>query len=102
MDINNENVVSDLVFKQLQLEAANTECFDCSQASPQWASVNNGTFICMNCAALHRSLGMHASIVRSLTMDTWNMSQLKQMALGGNQKLRNYLQNYDLNEESVG
>ena len=32
MDINNENVVSDLVFKQLQLDAANAECFDCSQA----------------------------------------------------------------------
>lgn len=34
-------------------------------------------------------------------MDTWNMSQLKQMALGGNKKLKLYFQNYDLNDESV-
>lgn len=86
-----ENVVSDLVFKQLQLEPANAECFDCAQPQPQWASVNNGTFICMNCAALHRSMGFHASIVRSLSMDTWDMNQLKQMALGGNKKLKEFL-----------
>ena len=83
------------------LDPVNAECFDCAQANPQWASVNNGTFICMNCAALHRSMGFHASIVRSLSMDSWDMNQLKQMALGGNKKLKEFLQNYDLNDESV-
>lgn len=97
----NDNIVSDLVFKQLQLEADNQTCFDCGQASPQWASVNNGTFICMNCAALHRSMGVAISFVRSLSMDTWSEKQLKLMALGGNKKLREFFQNYDLNDESV-
>lgn len=34
-------------------------------------------------------------------MDTWSERQLKLMALGGNKELKNYFQNFDLNEESV-
>lgn len=100
--MHNENIVSDLVFKQLQVEQEeNNWCFDCQQQSPQWASVNQGIFICMNCAALHRSLGVNISFVRSLSMDAWSEKQLRLMALGGNKKLKNFLQMYDLNEEPV-
>ena len=88
--MNNENIVSDLVFKQLQLETENQQCFDCSQANPQWASVNNGIFICMNCAALHRSMGTGISFIRSISMDAWTEKQLKLMALGGNKKLKDF------------
>lgn len=80
--------MSDLVFKQLHLEPDNQSCFDCSQPGPQWASVNNGIFICMNCAAHHRSMGAHVSFIRSLSMDTWTEKQLRLMALGGNKKLK--------------
>lgn len=34
-------------------------------------------------------------------MDTWSNEQLKQMALGGNKKLKSYFQNYDLNDEAI-
>ena len=34
-------------------------------------------------------------------MDTWNEKQLKLMALGGNQKMREFFQNYDLSDESI-
>ena len=34
-------------------------------------------------------------------MDTWSEKKLKLMALGGNKKLKEFFQIYDLNDESV-
>jgi ADP-ribosylation factor GTPase-activating protein 2/3 len=44
----------------------------------------------MSCAAMHKSLGVNISFVRSLSMDTWMENQLKLMALGGNKKLKEF------------
>jgi len=49
----------------------NKFCFDCGLISPKWASINNGIFICLKCAGIHRGFGVHISFVRSLTMDNW-------------------------------
>jgi hypothetical protein len=32
----------------------NRACADCEQSSPQWASVNNGVFVCLDCSGVHR------------------------------------------------
>lgn len=38
----------------------------------QWASVNNGILLCLNCSGVHRSFGVRVSFVRSITMDSWS------------------------------
>ena len=42
---------------------ANTLCADCDNVDPDWASLNLGVVICIECSGVHRSLGVHVSKV---------------------------------------
>jgi hypothetical protein len=47
----------------------NKLCADCETKDPDWVSLNLGILVCMECSGVHRSLGVHISKVRSLTLD---------------------------------
>eukprot|EP01130_Rhizamoeba_saxonica_P011659 TRINITY_DN4851_c2_g1_i1.p1 TRINITY_DN4851_c2_g1~~TRINITY_DN4851_c2_g1_i1.p1 ORF type:complete len:430 (+),score=92.73 TRINITY_DN4851_c2_g1_i1:45-1292(+) len=73
-------------------DPTNNECFECSRSNPQWASVPYGIYICLECSGKHRSIGVHLSFVRSLTMDNWTPKQRSKMRVGGNANLKKHFE----------
>lgn len=74
---------------QLTKTKGNNICADCGEKNPQWASVNFGVFICINCAGIHRSLtGLSASKVRSVRLDSWTPEMVKSLVEVGNSKAK--------------
>ncbi|XP_059140274.1 centaurin-gamma-1A-like isoform X2 [Physella acuta] len=62
----------------------NNLCADCSASNPDWASINLGALICIECSGVHRNLGTHISRVRSLDLDEWPNDIVKVMVAIGN------------------
>ncbi|XP_044742193.1 centaurin-gamma-1A [Chrysoperla carnea] len=59
-------------------------CVDCDASNPDWASLNLGVLMCIECSGVHRNLGSHISKVRSLGLDEWPPGHLSVMLAIGN------------------
>lgn len=69
-----------------QILAANPFCADCGAPNPDWASLNLGVLICMECSGVHRSLGVHVSKIRSLRLDALSDGEARLLLKLGNNK----------------
>uniref|UniRef100_A0A8C2ZFB6 Arf-GAP with coiled-coil, ANK repeat and PH domain-containing protein n=1 Tax=Cyclopterus lumpus TaxID=8103 RepID=A0A8C2ZFB6_CYCLU len=70
--------------EEVQAIPGNKNCCDCGEPGPDWASINLGITLCIVCSGIHRSLGVHFSKVRSLTLDSWEPELIKLMCELGN------------------
>uniref|UniRef100_A0A6A7FZN1 Centaurin-gamma-1A-like isoform X1 n=1 Tax=Hirondellea gigas TaxID=1518452 RepID=A0A6A7FZN1_9CRUS len=63
----------------------NGHCADCDAPNPEWASINLGMLVCIECSGIHRNLGSHISKVRSLDLDEWPSGPASVMLNIGNE-----------------
>uniref|UniRef100_A0A8C0VHH6 Arf-GAP with coiled-coil, ANK repeat and PH domain-containing protein n=1 Tax=Cyanistes caeruleus TaxID=156563 RepID=A0A8C0VHH6_CYACU len=88
------------ILQRVQSVPGNDQCCDCGQPDPRWASINLGILLCIECSGIHsRSLGVHCSKVRSLTLDSWEPELLKLMCELGNSTMN---QIYEAQCEELG
>lgn len=78
--------------KELLEYPENSQCADCSEPNPTWASTNWGVFICVQCAGVHRSLGVEHSFVLSCSLDNWSKEQIDFMKSRGNKEMNALLE----------
>uniref|UniRef100_A0A8X9AEN1 ArfGAP with GTPase domain, ankyrin repeat and PH domain 3 n=1 Tax=Sus scrofa TaxID=9823 RepID=A0A8X9AEN1_PIG len=80
--LGNQN--SALAVQAVRTVRGNSFCIDCDAPNPDWASLNLGALMCIECSGTHRHLGAHLSRVRSLDLDDWPPELLAVMTAMGN------------------
>ena len=95
MEIYSHPAISDIINTQ-----NNNVCFDCGFPKPKWASINNGIFLCLKCAGIHRNFGVRFSIIRSIQLESWDDKQIQFLKLGGNLNFKHFLIEYNINSNS--
>uniref|UniRef100_A0A8C3IE54 Arf-GAP with coiled-coil, ANK repeat and PH domain-containing protein n=1 Tax=Chrysemys picta bellii TaxID=8478 RepID=A0A8C3IE54_CHRPI len=98
-DSRERSLKGESILQRVQSIPGNDQCCDCGQADPRWASINLGILLCIECSGIHRSLGVHCSKVRSLTLDSWEPELLKLMCELGNSTMN---QIYEAQCEALG
>ncbi|XP_077617648.1 arf-GAP with GTPase, ANK repeat and PH domain-containing protein 3 [Crocuta crocuta] len=73
-----------LAVQAVRTVRGNSFCIDCDAPNPDWASLNLGALMCIECSGTHRHLGAHLSRVRSLDLDDWPPELLAVMTAMGN------------------
>ena len=87
--------------EQLSNEEENKRCFDCGAQPARWISLNNGIFLCHSCSEEHKKIESGINSIKSISLEQWNKNQLNIMKKGGNIKLKNFLEENNIDTNNL-
>jgi len=67
-----------------EIRSKNPQCAECGREAPEWASLNLGCLVCIDCSGVHRAMGVHISKMRSLNLDDLDPEQYAALCAVGN------------------
>ena len=79
----------------VNLDNENKICFDCGGPFPTYVSINNGVFICSNCAKNHSKLGYNISFIHQIN-SPWDPYLLSYALRGGNNRFKRLCLQYEV------
>jgi hypothetical protein len=84
---------SHLRLKKLLKQPQNIHCADCTSQHAGWGVLPWGTFVCIDCAQMHRLIGKHVSQTKGINTNTylWHEDEIAVMQHFGNTKANEQL-----------
>jgi hypothetical protein len=84
---------SHLRLKKLLKQPQNIHCADCTSQHAGWGVLPWGTFVCIDCAQIHRLIGKHVSQTKGINTNTylWHEDEIAVMQHFGNAKANGQL-----------
>ena len=75
----------------------NNICADCEEKKNIfWCSINNGVFLCVKCARIHKKILKNFSIIKSLEADLFSEYEINLLKKGGNMRFNNLMIEYNI------
>ena len=81
----------DSLINEIYKDKMNSICFDCGVENPVFVSINNGIFLCDQCATVHMSFPQGISIIENNDLYALSENQLKFLSFGGNTRLNDFI-----------
>lgn len=82
------------------MDNSNGKCADCNRESMDYASINNGTIICEECAEKHKKLGNGISYLRAFN-ERWDDYLLNYIRTGGNSRFIHFAKAYHISSMDI-
>jgi len=81
----------EFLISQIRRDQMNNICFDCGVENPTFVSINNGIFLCNQCASIHMSFPQGVSIIENNDLYSLSENELQFLAKGGNTNLNDFI-----------